>query len=168
MSVDTKGILNKDITGKQIYDVVVDKIDKEAEFDIKMSNYKDYENSESGRIYFKDGEDKRSIFYCITEDQAEDTEYDKIKHVNLSLDKWGNSVQILTEIVKVFSGYVDESDCDDIGYFYIPKDGDFKYSEYIAERNEIESILDESLKDKEKIIIANQILKHREELKELL
>jgi hypothetical protein len=102
MSVDTKGVLNKKITGKEIYDVIIDKFDKDAIFDIKMTNYKDYDNSEQGSIFFNDGEDKRSIFYCITSDQAIDSEYDRIPHVNLSLGNWGNSVEIMTEILKVF------------------------------------------------------------------
>lgn len=126
MSVSTHGILSKEITGRQIYDIIIDKYDIEAVFDIKIE---EYHNSETGYIFFKDGEDQRQLFYCITQDEEENTEFNNKEHVCLILGDWGNSVQIMTNIIKNFGGYIDENDCDDIGYYYIPKDNDFEYSE---------------------------------------
>lgn len=165
MGLSTHGILNKDITAREVFDVIVNQYDKDAESDVTIDKY---DNKECGSIYFKDGEDKRKLFYCIVQDGAEDTEYDEKEHVGLILGYWGNSEKIMSNIIKVFGGYVDENDCDDIGYYYIAKDGDYQYDEYIKQRNEIQNILDENLSNKDKILIANQILKCKEQLKEIL
>jgi hypothetical protein len=165
MGLSTHGIISKDITAREVFDVIVNLYDKNAEFDVKIDKY---DNKECGSIYFKDGEDQRKLFYCIVSDGAEDTEYDEKEHVGLILGYWGNSVEIMSNIVKIFGGYVDENDCDDIGYFHIAKNGDFQYNEYIKQRHMIEDALDENLSCNDKIMIANQILKHKEKLKEIL
>ena len=167
MGVDTKGYLNKNVKAREIYDVIVSEFDKNAIFDIKDDIF--YEGFESGAIHFKDGDDNRMLFYCVTPDKEENTEYaDGKLHGNLILGAWGNSVKIMSKILSVFGGYIDENDCDSIEAYYIPKDGDFKYDEYIKSRNNIADILSEELSEKDKIKIANEILKHKEELKNLL
>lgn len=166
MGVSTHGFLNKDITAKQIYNVIVTKFDKDAEFDVRYDkNFKE----EVGNIYFKDEENKRDIFYCITRDKEEGTEFlNGKKHVCLVLGAWGRSVEIMTGIVKAFGGYIDENDCDDINAYYISKDENFKYNEYIEQRDSIINVLTKELNEKDKIKIANEILLHKEELKKIL
>ena len=166
MGVSTHGILNKEITAKQIFDVVVSKFDKEAQFNITVDKYN---NNESGSIFFKDTKDSRELFYCIVGDKEEGTQYeDGLEHVSLSLGNWNNSVKIMTEIIKVFGGYIDGNDCDEIGAYYISKDGNFQYDEYVTRRNKIIDVLTEELSEQYKIRIANEILKHKIEIKELI
>lgn len=166
MSASTHGFLDKEITGRQVFDVIVSKFDKDAKFDIKISKY---DNKECGSIYFQNGENYRSLFYCITGDKEEETEYANGRdHVCLILEVWNNSAQIMTEIVKVFGGYVDENDCDDIEAYFIPKDNDFQYEEYVKERNNIIKVLTKDLSESDKIKMATEILKHKIELKSLL
>lgn len=158
MGVNTTGYTNKNIEAKEIYDVIVDCFDKEAVFNIELSKY---DGKELGFIYFQDGEDKRQLFYCITKDR-ENLFNDE--HVCLSLGYWGNSVNIMVEILNKFGGYVDENDCDDIDEIYIPQNNDFQFSEYIHLRNKIIDCLDDSLSTKEKVKIANQIIKNKEQI----
>jgi hypothetical protein len=165
MGVDAKGILNKSISAREVFDVIVSKYDKDAQFDVRIDSY---DNTESGGIHFKDGKDQRRLFYCIVPDGAEETEYNEIDHVSLSLGYWGNSTDIITTIVRTFGGYVDENDCDDIGFYYVPKTGDEEYEEYVKQRKVVESVLDEKLSTSDRVMIANQILKCKEQLKEIL
>jgi hypothetical protein len=165
MGVCTKGILSKEITAREVFDVIVSKYDKDAQFDVGIDKF---DNTECGRIYFKVGENQRSIFYCVTEDKEESTEYDGVSHTILSLGSWDDSIEIMSNIIKVFGGYIDENDCDDIGYFHVDKDENFEYEEYVKQRKSIENVLDEKLSNSEKIMIATQILKCKEQLKEIL
>lgn len=158
MSVDTDGFINKNVGAKMIYDVIIDCFDKEAVFNVEVSKY---DNKESGFIHFKDGEDIRQLFYCITRDR-EDLFNDE--HVCLSLGCWGNSVDIMAGILKKFGGYMDENDCDDVDVIYIPQNKDFQFSEYTSLRNKIIECLDDSLNTKEKVKIANQIVKNKEQI----
>lgn len=166
MGVDTDGFLKPEITATDVYNVIVSKFDKNAMFYVKVDSY---DNREHGSIVFDYNKEKRNIFYCVVQDKVINTEYENGElHVSLSLGNHGSSVEIMTEIVKCFGGYLDENDCDDQDAFYIPKDDTFKYSDYIANRDEIVNILDKGINKSVKIQIANQILKHKDQLKELL
>lgn len=162
MGVDTKGYLSKDIAAIDIYNVIKTKIDSGANFHIN-----DDRDGEIGNIVFNHKGDQRSLFYCVTSDKLPGTEFDSQPHVSLILGNWGDSAHIMTEIIKEFGGYVDENDCDDIGAIYINKNGD-TYSNYIAERNKIMKVLDEKLNPSVKFQIAEEIIKHKDKLKQLL
>lgn len=170
MSVDTKGIIKGKVNPKEIYNIICDLYDEEAIYNIDNENSR---NEECGFICFKDGKDQRQIYVSTDTNEKWKEKYlldsgiDK-DYVYLSLGMWNNSVEIISNIVKNFGGYIDENDCDEIGYVYIPKDKNYNYSDYIKNRERIENILDDSLSDKDKISVANQILKHKEELKNLL
>ncbi|KAA9007333.1 hypothetical protein F4V43_02280 [Paenibacillus spiritus] len=163
MGVDTKGYVSKEVKAIDIYNVVQTKFDSEANFYIDEDR-----DGEIGNVVFKYNDDRRNLFYCVTSDKLPETEFDSKPHVALILGNWGESVRIMTEIVKEFGGYVDENDCDDIGPIYIGKDGKYAYSNYVNERNEIMSVLDEKLSHTLRIQIADQVIKHKEQLKQLL
>jgi hypothetical protein len=169
MGVDTHGYVSRQVTAMDIYNVICSKFDKDAIFDVKVENRMGTEE-EIGRIYFKIGEDQRGLFVCYGENEN-DQKFDfdgNSKYVYLSLGHWNNSEKIMIDIVKCFGGYVDENDCDDIEAFYVPQSENMEYSDYIKEREKIVSILDEKLSNALKMQIASQILKHREQFKEML
>jgi hypothetical protein len=58
MGVDTRGYLGRDITVKDIMDVVMTKYGV-IENDIEAKEYKDGSKVECGAIFFKDGEDTK-------------------------------------------------------------------------------------------------------------
>lgn len=166
MSVDTNGFLDKEITGKDVFNVITTKIDKDAEYKISIDSY---DNAEMGDIIFKYKDENRRLFYCITTDKENGTKFiNGEKHVCLKLGKWGNSVKIMIDIIKCFGGYIDEDDCDEISSYYIPKDENFKYDKYVEERNKIINVLSTELNEGDKIQIAQEILKHRKKIKEIL
>lgn len=169
MGVDTNGYVSRQVTAMDIYNIICSKFDKDAIFDVKVET-RNGVDEEIGKIYFKIGEDQRGLFLCHGENEN-DQKFDfdgSSKYVYMSLGHWNNSEQIMTNIVKCFGGYIDENDCDDIDAFYIPQSENMEYSDCIKEREKIVSILDEKLSNALKIQIASQILKHRNELKELL
>lgn len=163
MGADTKGFLRKEVTATEVYNVIATKFDREAIYDIRTDR-----DGEMGSIIFKYNDEDRSLFYCVTSDIREGTEFDSMPHVSLILGMWGSSVHIMTEIVKEFGGYVDENDCDGIGAVYIDSTNSFEYSEYVKERNALIEIMDENLSDSVKFQIAAQIIKHKDKLKELI
>lgn len=166
MSESTEGYLSKEITGKDVFYIITQKFDKDAKYDISIDPH---DNTEMGNIYFKDGNDNRKIFYCIGEGTEGIGYKEGEKYSCLILGNWGNSVKIMTEIIKCFGGYIKENDCDDDAIpYYIPKDKDFKYDRYIEERNRVINILSPELNDGDKILITQEILKHKKEIKEIL
>jgi hypothetical protein len=173
MGQSTQGYVNRNVTAMDIYNVICEKYDKETGFDIKTQIYNE-EEQEIGSIFFKDGEDQRRLFICYGEVDKEDIFNKEIefngskKYVYLSFGFWGNSVQIMTDIIKCFGGYIKENDCDEMPIVYIPQSENFNYQEYIQKRNAIAGILDVGLSYSLKIQIASQILKYKEELKIIL
>jgi len=169
MGVSTNGYVSRKVTAMDIYNVISNKFDKESIFDVKVENRSEGEE-EIGRIYFKIGEDQRSIFICYGQNENEQRfDFDgSDKYIYMSLGCWNNSEQIMTDIVKCFGGYVDGNDCDDVEAFYIPQSENMEYLEYVKEREKIIAVLDDKLNQALKTQIASQILKHREELRELL
>jgi hypothetical protein len=173
MGVDTHGYVDREVTASDIYNVILNKFDKDAIFDINVRNNYEGEPEEIGNILFKIGEDQRKLFICYGEVNQEDqNSYMEFngnrKYTYLSLGFWGNSEKIMTDIVKSFGGYVDENDCDDISAIYISQLDNLEYEDFVKERNSIVNVLDEKLVKPLKIQIANQILKHKEQLKKLL
>ncbi|MFL1672534.1 hypothetical protein [Paenibacillus dendritiformis] len=163
MGVDTKGFLSQEITAIDVYNIIQSKFDSEAGLHIEEDG-----DGEIGNIVFKFNNDIRNLIYCVTSDRLPGTEFDSKTHVSLILGNWGESAHIMTEIVKEFGGYVDENDCDDIRPIYISKEGEVNYSSYTLERDKIILLLDEKLSLAIKYQIADQIIKHKDKLKQLL
>lgn len=163
MGVDTDGFLRKEVSAREVYNVIVEKFDKDAIFDVEIDKY---DQKERGRISFKDGEDNRSIFYCVTGDRKE--LFNGEEHACLILGCWGRSTEIMVEIVKSFGGYVNENDCDDVEEFFVPKDGEFEFGEYVKIQNRIMECFDDSVTDKNKVILARQIINNKDRLLTIL
>ena len=162
MSASTIAYLDKGISAKEIYDVIIQQIDNEARFDIKMT---DYSNNESGYIHFTINEESRHLFYCIVNDKEN---LFNGEHVSISLGYSQDSVSVLYKILSCLGGYLLENDCDVIMEKYVPKYSDLDYSGQINLRNNIISLFDESLSDRDKIQIANQIIKYKDKIIKLL
>lgn len=85
-----------------------------------------------GFIGFRDESgDYREIFYCYNNVNFHENLFYYLKYnladmvksetTYLSMGRWGNSVDIMTDIVQHFGGWVDDDDCDDNPYHYIEK-----------------------------------------------
>lgn len=145
MGVDTCGRLLGHVRKEEVINYIYHNWDKDVS---NMVNYDDYNHwkernydwikeiyddniySEHGFISFKYKDEQRSLFYCYNSYSAyENLEFYK-KHglenmvksetTFISLGKWGNSIEIIKELVSYFGGYIDEDDCDDKEYYYIP------------------------------------------------
>lgn len=132
MGVDVKGALSLEIEPEDIYTIIINNFDKNAIYGIKEENYEKIygQKTYSGFITFKYNEEQRNLIYCQTKDYSKI--FNNKMHGNLILGKWGNSVEIITEILKHFGGYLDENDCDEVEIedTYIAKDKDFNFNEY--------------------------------------
>ena len=108
MGVDTKAILRKGITIERIEKAISLKYTN-VEVRTTHAHYFMY-------VYFKDGLDQRQM--AVFFDNACERE-NNIAGVLISLGRWGNSVEIARYLCEYFGGYIDESDCDDEGYYPI-------------------------------------------------
>jgi|GEM_PF-5556180 len=164
MGESTNGYVRDKISATDIFSVIVNKFDKDAIFNVREDR-----NGEIGKINFSYNEEVRGLFYCLGEvEDNRNMKFENGKYAYLSFSNWGSSVQIMTEIVKQFGGYVDENDCDDEEAFYVPQSENFQYSSYVKERENIMCVLDNGLDQSLKIQIATQVLQHKEQLLELL
>lgn len=170
MGVDTNGYVGSNVTAKEIYDVVLQEISKDADFGVDSRNTLD---SLYGFIDFIDGKDQRNLF-IVENTEADSYQKDKMfndnRYTYLSLGKWGNSIELMTKIVSKFGGYIDEDDCDSIEAFetYIPCDENFKLNEFVQKRNQIVGLIDGNVSLSEKIKLSHIILSNSEKLKEIL
>lgn len=153
MSVDTHGRLKGKVEPEIILNFIRQTYDPNATMDIEPKDYglvaeldwvkETYDETgkwiiNSGFINFKDGEENRSLFYFYDNvNSYENLEYysqygleDMVKQetTTLHLGYWGNSVEIMRNIVSQFEGWLDENDCDDEPYYPIMKspDGNIK------------------------------------------
>lgn len=146
MSIDTHGkikgfVRHEDILNfiRQKWDKnVKDSIEKEITCPVSKCNwkYKINEHSEDnenwysihGFIYFKHNGEDRMLFYMYENLNHFDNQELYLKHglkdmvemetTYLSLGCWGNSVDIIKELVAHFGGgWIDENDCDDKEYY---------------------------------------------------
>lgn len=162
MGVDTKGYISKEVTIQEVYNVILTKYDPEAKLlDIEHKKYSENDIVEFGSIYFKDGEDNRRMFVYRTIKGEEE-------RTSMILGYWNNSVDIMANVVKVFGGEVLENDCSGLPALPIPKDEGYKHSDRIKEMEKIINLLDENLSIVDKTNTAIQIIKHKDQLKELL
>jgi hypothetical protein len=160
MGVDTKGYINKEIDIREVFYVIVTKYDENAEIDFEAKDYSEDYKTETASIFFKDGEDQRRLFVYKELTGKEDT--------SLILGYWNNSIDIMANIVKCFGGRLLENDCSELEPINIPKDEKFTYSERVKQIETIIACLDKNLSYHHKIKMANQILKHKDQLKEVL
>lgn len=112
MGVDTKAILRKGTTIEQIEKAISEKYTDVA---VKPTSMLDFMYV-TFKVTFKDGADQRQLDVSFT--NSCEREYN-IAGVWISLGKWGNSIVITRYLCEKFGGYLDESDCDDEGYYPI-------------------------------------------------
>lgn len=149
MGVNTQGYLKGYIKPEYLLNYIKQKYDANATMTIRTHDYGEkskldfiketYDEFdkwliEEGRINFIDGIDQRSLFYMHDNiNSYENLEYhakngleDMVKQekTSLSLGCWGNSVEIMRDLVSQFGGWIDENDCDDEDYYPISKDTD--------------------------------------------
>ena len=111
MGVDTKAIIRKDVSLKELIGVLSKKYGK---VEVHTTHSDDFY-----QLIFKDGEDRRQM--AVFFDAAERTY--KIDGVLLSLGHWGNSIEIMKYLLDLFGGYLDENDCDDEDFYPINIEG---------------------------------------------
>jgi hypothetical protein len=107
MSVSTNAILRKGTTIEQIEKAISDKY-TEVKITATMPDFM--------YVTFKDGVDQRQLAVSFTNSCENDN---GISGVWISLNMWGNSVEILRYLCETFGGYLDENDCDEHGYYPI-------------------------------------------------
>lgn len=107
MGVDTRAILRRGVTIEEIEIAL-----KEKYTEVKVvPSSKDFMY-----VVFKDGSDQRQMAISFSNSCERD---DKIAGVWCSLGLSRNSVQIMRYLCKTFGGYLDESDCDEDGFYPI-------------------------------------------------
>ena len=163
MSVDTLGKIRGFAKHEDILNFIRQKWDKNAKSSIKREiicpvsecnwEHKINEHSDdnenwyiiSGSIVFEYNNEKRMLFYVYNNvNHYENLEFYS-KHnlrdmvetetTHISLGHWGNSVEIIKEIVAHFGGgWIDEDDCDDKEYYPIRTnpDGSIKPVQYVT------------------------------------
>lgn len=110
MGCDTQGLLRGKVSKESVLSVIRDKFDKNAKLDYcrEFTYFDEHLERE-----FK-SESCQIIFMYDSEDQS-------YVYTQVSLGNWGGSIDIIKNIVKEFSGYIDESDCDEEGFIPIIK-----------------------------------------------
>lgn len=94
MGAETLGyIKNNYITFEDIYDVICDTYDENSKLLIN--------DDMTCKIKFTDGDDQRELFISVAEDN---------ENYVLSLGYWGNSVDIINNIISVLGGSIIECD----------------------------------------------------------
>lgn len=109
MGVDTKAVIRKGVT--------LEELKAHAE---KKYGEVSIDNSFFGDLFhlrFKEegGENRHRSLAVFLDPKMAERDYG-INGVLLSLGCWGESVEIMKHFAEEFGGYIDESDCDDIGF----------------------------------------------------
>lgn len=114
MGVDTKGITRNKVDYNEVFNFIKQKYDSKSNCNISFNRaFK----INMGRIEFEYNGEERSIFISEMESTEEYPEIEiEVGSLWMSLGMWGSSIEIMNTIMKHFGGYVDESDCDDIGW----------------------------------------------------
>lgn len=107
MATDSKAILRKGVTIDQIVKAISDKY---TDVNVHASS------TDFMYVTFKDGQDQRQLAVSFSDSCFSDY---GIHGVWCSLGMWGNSVEIIRYLCESFGGYIDENDCDDIGFYPI-------------------------------------------------
>jgi hypothetical protein len=149
MGVDTKGLLRGRVKHEEVLNFIRQKFDENAKSCVELKDYGSYTKHDwirerydntgkwltwSGFIYFNDGTEDWSIFYCYTNNNSyENLDYyndygleDMVKSETtyLSMSCLGKSKEIMKTIVSHFGGWIDENDCDSEPYYPIIKNAD--------------------------------------------
>lgn len=163
MGCDTHGKIKGYVRHEEIFNFIRQKYDKDATCEVRKKTYcpisecnwkyRVNEHSEDnknwyslcGSICFKYKGEERRLFYVYDNlNSFENLEYYsehgledlvKAETTYISLGYWGNSVEIIKEIVAQFGGgWVDENDCDDEVYYPIENnvDGNIKPVIYVT------------------------------------
>lgn len=108
MSVDSKAIIRKGVNIQEI----------ELALKRKYSEVRVISSSMDDIMYvmFKDGQEDRQMAVSFNGSCLKDNGIDGVR---LSLGLWGNTIEILKYLCQTFGGYLDENDCDDIGFYSI-------------------------------------------------
>ena len=122
MSTDTHGIISKDFTQYDIAHAIKEVFGGEISTNFRKETFY-HEGGFSGIASFEYKGEPQSIFVCQSTDQEEGTEFDWVLHTAFSMRMPAVSVKIMRTLVSFFGGYVDASDCDDIGNYRVDKDG---------------------------------------------
>lgn len=148
MGVDTNGRLIGNVRPEEVLNYIRQKYDTNAKSNIKMDNYgiikEDwikvrYDNDDIWRItdgfieFTYNSENRRLFYYKSNINSYENLEFyskynleDMVKSetTSISLGCWGNSIEIIKDIVAHFGGWIDENDCDDEEFYPIIKNSD--------------------------------------------
>lgn len=106
MGVDTKAIIRKGTTLKEIKEVLETKYNSVKVHNTFSDTY--------FRLIFNDGIENRMLGVFL--DDSAEIDYN-IDGVLLNLGCSGKSVEIMKALLDVFGGYLDENDCDDEGFY---------------------------------------------------
>lgn len=158
MSVDTVAKLHGKVSEYDILSFLIQNIDKDARirdfatdiFDEPEGVKARYDDSgkwivKRGFISFKEPSgEQRNLFYMyqnlnfhenlsyyLDSGRKDLVEMVQSETTHLSLGKWGHSVDIMKAIVENFGGWIDESDCDDNLFYYIPRKSDVSQEDSI-------------------------------------
>lgn len=109
--------------------------------DFIKEKYDDNIYIDSGFIIFEYKKENRMIHYFYESyNSYENLDYYKqyglenmvkMETTRLSLGYWGSSVEIIKELVSYFGGYIDEDDCDNEPYYYIPSNQPERRKEFL-------------------------------------
>lgn len=147
MSVDTKVLLKGKVEPEAILNYIRETFDANATMSsVNRTVYHDFDKHTQAKyddeiqyslytmIYFTVNGEKRMMSYQYCNwNSYENLDYytdlgleDMVKSETtyLSLGMWGESINILTNIVKAFGGWIDYNDCDDEPYIYFEKGAD--------------------------------------------
>lgn len=120
-----------------------------------------------GHIIFKYKNESRRLFYSYNNvNFLENLNYyskhnleDMVKAETtyISLENWGSSAEIITELIKNFGGgWLDENDCDDNQYYFI--EGENKYDDENQRKERIKNATDKIIIafEKNKVLITDE------------
>lgn len=115
MSISTIGLIPKLVHHEEIIDL----IDSAYGTVYKLINFDDGSGLDHTRLFFNDGEHDRELTiisnaYPLPSD-ATDSEIDSKEYgTYLSLGAFGKSEEIIMNILRIFGGYIDANDIDNI------------------------------------------------------
>jgi len=142
MGCDTKLIIKKRLSGKQLLKVIRTLFDLAAEYNFEEDSVRiNYEKpwdscelynvadpiyySESGFINFTYKGVQRSLFFInCNYSYGENNFYDGFDHTYCSLGYFGDSIEIMTKLAELFGGWIDNNDCDDEDFYRVNKKED--------------------------------------------
>lgn len=123
MGSSTHAITDQNVSIEEIYNVILNKFDPTAKFH-KDKNAKNDFTFDWGRIDFSFRGEDRDLSCGIFAKEVDNYDFVKNdKYLWISFGAWGNSTEIVKQIVVEFGGYIDENDCDDEEYYFFGKSG---------------------------------------------